>query len=96
MPEKDYLTQLVFAIIKCSAISANSKEALDISTELYKDCYEYAEKTKQVTTAKKETVCPGATLAYHIFLLFFFFVLRTGFQSEQLLFGPTGLSEIGR
>lgn len=49
MPEKEYLTQLVFAIMKCSAIANSCKEALDISTELYKDCYDFAEKTKQVS-----------------------------------------------
>lgn len=48
IPEKDYLVHLVFAIIRVSAVSLNNQEALRISSELYRDCYEYAQKTNQV------------------------------------------------
>ncbi|XP_031623299.1 ran GTPase-activating protein isoform X2 [Contarinia nasturtii] len=49
VPEKDYLVHLVFAIIKLSATSLKNQEALRVATELYKDCYDYAQKTNQVT-----------------------------------------------
>lgn len=49
IPEKDYLVHLVFAIIKLSAASLEHPEILATTTELYKDCYKYAQKTNQVT-----------------------------------------------
>lgn len=39
---------MVFAILKCSAISKESNDALEVSQVLYKECFEYAEKTNQV------------------------------------------------
>lgn len=48
IPKEDYLVYLVFAILKCSAISKESNDALEVSQVLYKECYEYAEKTNQV------------------------------------------------
>lgn len=50
VPEEDYLIYLVFAILKCSAISLECKDALEVAQSLYKDCYEYALKTNQVRT----------------------------------------------
>lgn len=41
---------LVFAIIKLSAISLQNPDALRVATELYKDCFDYAQKTNQVNT----------------------------------------------
>lgn len=46
--DEEYLIYLVFAILKCSAISKENKEALEVSQALYKDCFEYATKTNQV------------------------------------------------
>lgn len=54
IPEKDYLVHLVFAIIKLSAISLTNQEALRIATELYRDCFEYAQKTNQVNIVIKK------------------------------------------
>ncbi|XP_055299065.1 ran GTPase-activating protein isoform X2 [Sitodiplosis mosellana] len=48
IPEKDYLVHLVFAIVKLSAASLKNQEALRVATELYRDCFEYAQKTNQV------------------------------------------------
>lgn len=48
IPEKDYLVHLVFAIIKLSAASLKHPDMLATTTELYKDCYDYAKKTNQV------------------------------------------------
>lgn len=53
IPEKDYLVHLVFAIVKLSAVSLNNPEALRVATELYKDCFEYAQKTNQVNIINK-------------------------------------------
>lgn len=39
---------LVFSIMKCSAISKESNDALDVAQALYKECYDYAVKTDQV------------------------------------------------
>ena len=44
-PEDDYLTHLVFTILKLSSISEQSKEAHQITLELFKEAFEYA-KTK--------------------------------------------------
>lgn len=54
IPEKDYLVHLVFAIVKLSAISLTNQEALRIVTELYRDCFEYAQKTNQVKYRHKK------------------------------------------
>ncbi|KAL7027940.1 hypothetical protein ACKWTF_005662 [Chironomus riparius] len=43
--EDDYLTHLVFTILKLSSISEESKEAQQIALELFKEAFEYA-KTK--------------------------------------------------
>lgn len=48
MPEENYLIYLVFTILKCSAISLQCKDALEVSQALYKDCYDFAVKTNQV------------------------------------------------
>lgn len=44
-PESDYLTHLVFTILKLSSISGQSKEAHQTALELFKEAFEYA-KTK--------------------------------------------------
>lgn len=49
--EKDYLTYLVFTIIKIASISEASGEALNIATELIRDCYAHAEQNNQVIFA---------------------------------------------
>lgn len=46
--DKDYLSHLTFAALKCSAISLNNKEALKVAMALYKDCYDYSTTTNQV------------------------------------------------
>ncbi|KAJ6646104.1 Ran GTPase-activating protein [Pseudolycoriella hygida] len=48
IPEEDYLVYLVYSILKCSVISKESNEALEVSQMLFNDCYEFAEKTNQV------------------------------------------------
>lgn len=40
---------MVYAILKLSDISSKSADILHVATELYKDCYEHAEKTNQVS-----------------------------------------------
>ncbi|XP_070508512.1 ran GTPase-activating protein [Chironomus tepperi] len=44
-PEDDYLTHLVFTILKLSSIGEQSKDAQEIALELFKEAFEYA-KTK--------------------------------------------------
>lgn len=44
----DYLTQLLFTIVKLSAISKENKEALQITIELHRDCFNHAEKVNEV------------------------------------------------
>lgn len=46
--EKDFLPHLVFAVLKCSAISTQNPEAAVVATTLYKQAYDYAVKTNQV------------------------------------------------
>lgn len=50
--ENDYLTALVFTTLKCAALANESKEALDIAVALYKDAFDYAVSTRQVSRVK--------------------------------------------
>jgi len=48
-PEDDYLTHLVFTILKLSSISDRSKEALSLAQHLFKDAFEYAKDKDRVS-----------------------------------------------
>ncbi|XP_037052320.1 ran GTPase-activating protein [Bradysia coprophila] len=48
IPKEDYLVYMVFSILKCSTISKESNDALEVAQVLYKECFEYAEKTNQL------------------------------------------------
>lgn len=48
LSEKDFLSHLVFATLKCAAISSKNPEALKVAIALLKDCYDHATKTNQV------------------------------------------------
>lgn len=48
--------------MKCSAISLQNKDALEVATALYKDCFDYAQKTSQVDLQKK--INNGTTIAF--------------------------------
>ena len=39
---------MVFAVLKVSAISQQSKDALEVATALYKDCFDFAQSTTQL------------------------------------------------
>lgn len=52
LEESDYLVYLAFTILKCAAISNICPEALDVSDALFKDCFEFAGKTSQVSRVK--------------------------------------------
>lgn len=49
-PEKDYLTHLVFTILKLSSISEQSKEAQQVALDLFKEAFEYAKNKDRVST----------------------------------------------
>lgn len=49
LPDADFLVFLSFAILKTSALSLKSTEALTVAMALYKECVEHAVKTQQVT-----------------------------------------------
>ena len=48
-PEDDYLTHLVFTILKLSSISEQSKEAQQIALDLFKEAFEYAKNKDRVS-----------------------------------------------
>lgn len=52
LPDNEYLMYLVFTILKLSAISTKSNDALIVSQSLYKDAFEHADKTKQTQRVK--------------------------------------------
>lgn len=54
-PEDDYLTHLVFTILKLSSISEESKDAQQIALELFKEAFEYA-KTKDRVSIQLTTI----------------------------------------
>lgn len=47
-PEDDYLTHLVFAILKLSSIGAQSPEAKTIAQQLFKEAFEYGKNKDRV------------------------------------------------
>lgn len=49
LPEDDYLTHLVYTILKLSSISEQSKDALDIALNLFKEAFEYAKDKDRVS-----------------------------------------------
>lgn len=52
LDESDYLIYLAFTILKCAAISNLCPEALVVSDALFKDCFEFARTTSQVSRVK--------------------------------------------
>ncbi|CAO1332234.1 unnamed protein product [Diamesa serratosioi] len=50
--EDDYLIYLVFTILKCSSVSENSKDALTLSQELFKDAFEYAKNNNRMKSLR--------------------------------------------
>lgn len=52
LKDDDYLIALVFTTLKCAALSEESNEALDVAIELYKDAFDYAVSTRQVSRVK--------------------------------------------
>lgn len=52
LDESDYLIYLTFTILKCASLSNLSPEALAVSDALFRDCFEFAAKTSQVSRVK--------------------------------------------
>ncbi|XP_055709050.1 ran GTPase-activating protein [Phlebotomus papatasi] len=52
LPGEFYLVYLVFAILKCSALSLQSKEALAVSDDLFADALKYAQDKSQVNSVR--------------------------------------------
>uniref|UniRef100_A0A1B0CP94 Putative ran gtpase-activating protein n=1 Tax=Lutzomyia longipalpis TaxID=7200 RepID=A0A1B0CP94_LUTLO len=52
LPGEFYLVYLVFAILKCSALSLLSKEALSVSDALFEDALKYAQDNSQVNSVR--------------------------------------------
>lgn len=50
-PEDDYLTHLVFTILKLSSISGQSPEAKNIAQQLFKEAFEYGKNKDRVSCA---------------------------------------------
>lgn len=50
-PEDDYLTHLVFTILKLSSISEKSPEAKIVARELFKEAFEYGKNNDRVRSA---------------------------------------------
>lgn len=48
-PENDYLTHLVFTILKLSSISEQSPEAKSVAQELFKEAFEYGKNKDRVS-----------------------------------------------
>lgn len=48
-PEDDYLTHLVFTILKLSSIGEQSQEAKQVAQELFKDAFEYGKNRNRVS-----------------------------------------------
>lgn len=51
MPEEDYLTYLVFAILKLSSIGGQSQEAKTLAQQLFKEAFEYGRTKDRVSCA---------------------------------------------
>lgn len=49
MPEEDYLTYVVFSILKLSSIGGQSQEAKNIAQELFKEAFEYGKSKDRVS-----------------------------------------------
>lgn len=50
VPEDDYLTHLVFTILKLSSIGSQSPEAKNIAQQLFKEAFEYGKNKDRVRT----------------------------------------------
>ncbi|XP_055377299.1 ran GTPase-activating protein [Condylostylus longicornis] len=50
--DDDYLIRLTFLVLKCSDVSTESAEALDIAVALYKDAFDYAKETNQISRVR--------------------------------------------
>lgn len=51
-PEEDYLTHLVFTILKLSSISEESQDAQQLSLDLFREAFEYAKTKDRVSSLK--------------------------------------------
>jgi hypothetical protein len=49
VPEDDYLTHLVFTILKLSSIGSQSPEAKTIAQQLFKEAFEYGKNKDRVS-----------------------------------------------
>lgn len=52
IPEEEYLTFLVFTVLKCSALSQKSKEANRVADALFLDAFQFAKNNKQMTKVR--------------------------------------------
>uniref|UniRef100_A0A336L6T2 CSON005370 protein n=1 Tax=Culicoides sonorensis TaxID=179676 RepID=A0A336L6T2_CULSO len=50
--DENYLVYLVFTILKCAELSEKSKEALEVTTELFKDAYDHAQKKDRLQSIR--------------------------------------------
>lgn len=50
--DENYLVYLVFTILKCAELSEKSKEALEVTTELFKDAYDHAQKKDRLQSVR--------------------------------------------
>ena len=51
-PEDDYLTHLVFTILKISSLGEQSKEAQQLAQNLFREAFEYAKNKDRVSCEK--------------------------------------------
>jgi len=52
IPDEHYLAYLVFTILKCAELSEKSTEALMVAEELFKDVFEYAQKSNRLQSVR--------------------------------------------
>lgn len=52
LDESDYLVYVAFAILKCSSVASECSAAMDVALALYKDCFDFAINTSQLTRVK--------------------------------------------
>lgn len=50
--DENYLVYLVFTILKCAELSEKSQEALEVTTELFKDAYDHAQKKDRLQSVR--------------------------------------------
>lgn len=88
-PEDDYLTHLVFAILKLSSISDQSPEAKLVTQQLFKDAFEYGKNKDRVSFEKIKNFVILIYLHFHQFkTIRNFFLIQLGLLKSEDKFKP--------